>query len=189
MYWERYIQTQNHWRRSQADDMQAGSMYRTIRISVTALNVFNSKVCGLGRGIEGAVSLCWCCLFSRFASLPGVWHWLELVMNVTYSNPRNWPTPGNPSILQWKFSFSKPISCSGRAPERPICQHWQWICVLLHYSQKNIHKYTPSQWSALLQRDIYQTKEWNCFSQLVMGLKSFQIFAWMSLISLQFGRV
>lgn len=63
-------------------------------------------------------------------------------MNVTYGNPWNWPTPGSPSFLQWKFPFSKPISCSGRAPERPICQHWQWSrknFLLSVYHTKQIH--------------------------------------------------
>lgn len=104
-------------------------MYHPIRIiSVTVLNIFNSKdAVGVGKGYrKGLWFPCRSCLFSRFASLPGVWHWLELEMNVAYGNPWNWPTPGSPSFLQWKFPFSKPISCSGRTPEQPICQHWQW---------------------------------------------------------------
>lgn len=56
-------------------------------------------------------------------ALPGVWHWLEPMMNVTYGNPRNWPTPGSLSILRWKFPFSKAISSSGKAVEQPVRQH------------------------------------------------------------------
>lgn len=110
-------------------DMQGGRMYHPIKvISVTALNIFNSKDdMGAGEGgVCGAESPCRSCLFSRFALLPGVWHWLELEMNVAYGNPWNWPTPGSPSFLQWKFPFSKPISCRGRTTEQPICQQWQW---------------------------------------------------------------
>lgn len=56
-------------------DMRGGGMYHPIRIiSVTALNIFNSKdTVGVGEGcMVGAVNPCWSCLFSRFASLPGV---------------------------------------------------------------------------------------------------------------------
>lgn len=56
-------------------------------------------------------------------ALPGVWHWLEPMMNVTYGYPRNWPTPGSPSVPRCKFPFSKPISSSGNAGEQPVRQH------------------------------------------------------------------
>lgn len=56
-------------------------------------------------------------------ALPGVWHWLEPMMNVTYGYPWNWPPPGSPNVPRWKFPFSKPISSSGKAGEQPVRQH------------------------------------------------------------------
>lgn len=65
----------------------------------------------VGRGIEGGC---------ESPPLPGVWHWLEPMMNVTCGSPKNQPTPGSPSVPRWKFPFSKPISGSGKAVERPV---------------------------------------------------------------------
>lgn len=128
-------------------------------ISVIALNIFNSKESSGGwRGTSKGLWLpSRSCLFSRFASLPGVWHWLELEMNVAYGNPWNWPTPGSPSFLQWKFPFSKPISCGGRTPEQPIYhwhQDWQWsrktfshLCsVFLQHSHKQTFAVVTPYW-------------------------------------------
>lgn len=97
------------------------------KISVMHLNIFNSK--DKVGGWEGYLRSCDSMSelpFPRFASLPGVWHWLELEMNVAYGNPLNWPTPGSHSFMQQNFPFSKPISCSGRTPDWFICQQRQW---------------------------------------------------------------
>ncbi len=150
---------------------------------------------GLWRGIEGAASPRWSCLFSRFASLPGVWHWLELEMNVTYGNPWNWPTPGSPSFLQWKFPFSKPISCRGRALERPICQHWQWSrktfsypCIATALTQTNTHAHSGQTFCKETSTKPPSVIV-NAMLPLAIGLESCQLFAWMSLISLRFCHV
>lgn len=96
-------------------------------------------------------------------------------MNVAYGNPWNWPTPGSPSFLQWKFPFSKPISCSGRAPERPICQCWQWsrktfsyLCIATPFTQTNTDTHSSHCFC----------KETSTKPEGIIVLEPYQLFAW-----------
>lgn len=109
------LQTETKCRPSQLI-IEAGGHCWSIRIFLSALNTTLSNIAGGLGAVEGGCE----CL-----ALPGVWHWLEPMMNVIYGNPRNWPTPGSPSILRWKFPFSKGISSSGKAVEQPVRQHWR----------------------------------------------------------------
>lgn len=137
-----------------ADDKQTGGISKPITIiSVTALHIINSNAVNVGEGHKrGSESL----LFSTFPGLPlcdaGVGHWLEPMMNVTYSNSRNWLSdPWESDIVQWKFPFSMPISCTVRALERSICQYWQWgrkrltslrVATSLQKKTPNIHSHS-----------------------------------------------